>query len=78
MLLLSLVVSLVEILKHYIIIFDQPLIGKAEIAVIPDYDVIQHLELHDLSRKKQFFCDLSITRGRLRVARGMIMDKNQG
>jgi len=30
-------------LKHYIIIFDHPLIGKAEIAMIPGYDVIQNL-----------------------------------
>jgi len=43
LILLSLVISFIEILKHYIIIFDQPLIGKAEIAIIPDNDVIQHL-----------------------------------
>jgi len=43
LILLSLVISLVEILKHHIIIFNHPLIGEAEIAIIPDYDVIQHL-----------------------------------
>ena len=41
-------IFLIEILKHYIIILDYPLISQAEIAVIPDYDVIQHLELHNI------------------------------
>jgi len=41
-------ISSVEIVEHYTIFFEQALIGKTEIAVIPDNDVIQHLELHHI------------------------------
>ncbi len=64
-------------MKKIVVAFDQAHVGEAEVGVVPDNDMIQDSELHDIGSEDKFPGDFPVAFRRLRISGRMIVYKNQ-
>ena len=67
-----------QVQEVHFIFLNQPLIGKAVIAVVADDDVVDHLHPHDFADVNQLPGQLFIAGARCGVAGGVIVDEDYG
>src|SRR4030042_1579071 len=63
--------------EHQVVVVDQALVGKAEVAVVPDNDGVEDLDLNDSGGGDEGPGDLPVAEGRLGVAGRVVMGEDQ-